>query len=306
VVSFDRPYAEGNGSADFFSNEYPVIELAEEHGLDVTYDSDVTVDAVPGVLDGHRVLVSLGHDEMWTNPERVAVLSAFARGMNLAFLSGSALVRHARLQPSILGPDREVVDYRNDVDDPLSGKGDPMDVTGNTWSAPPADWSSSLLVGEIYSGYLEPDTPAAAFVVSDASSWIYSGTGLQNGSTVPGIIESDIDHVGPPGLTPANVEVLGHSPVPLTDAYTNQGKWGPYTYSDLTYYTDPVSKAGVIDIGNNNWINALTPCGESSPTCPADVLAKITGNILHLFGQGPAGAIEPSTGNLQSVMPQGS
>ncbi len=94
VVSFDRPFAEGNGSADFFGNEFPVVELAEEHGLDVTYDSDVTVDAVPGVLDGHRVLISLGHDEMWTNPERVAVLSAYPRGMNIAFLSGSALVRH--------------------------------------------------------------------------------------------------------------------------------------------------------------------------------------------------------------------
>ena len=306
VVSFDRPFASGNGSSDFLSNEFPLVQYAEKLGLDVTYQSDVTVDAVPGVLNNHKALISLGHDEMWTNSERKSVLTAFARGMNVAFLGAAALVRHARLQPSSFGPGREVVDYRNSAEDPLNGKGDPMEVTGNTWSTPPSSWSAGQFVGEIYSGFLEPGTPAAAFVVQDASSWLYAGTGLQRGSTIPGIIESDIDHAAPMGAAPGNVEILGHSPVPLVDAYTNEGKWGQYTYSDLTYYTDPTAKAGVIDIGNNNWINAMTPCSPSGPSCPAAVLDKITGNIFRLFGLGPAGAIEPSSANGQAVVPLGS
>ena len=56
---------------------------------------------------------------------------------------------------------------------------------------------------------------------------------------------------------PSNLTVLGHSPIPLSKAYTNQGTWGPFTYSDMTYYTDPRSHAGIIDTGDNNWINAM-------------------------------------------------
>ena len=67
---------------------------------------------------------------------------------------------------------------------------------------------------------------------------------------------------------PSDLEVLGHSPVPLAEAYTNEGKWGPYTYSDMTYYTDPTSKGGVFDTGDNNWINSLTPCTGAASGLP--------------------------------------
>src|SRR5579864_733064 len=41
VVSFDRPYAMGQGSGDFLGNEFPLISLVESLGLDVTYWTDV-------------------------------------------------------------------------------------------------------------------------------------------------------------------------------------------------------------------------------------------------------------------------
>ena len=87
---------------------------------------------------------------------------------------------------------------------------------------------------------------------------------------------------------PTNLTVLGHSPIPLSKAYTNQGTWGADTYSDMTYYTDPHGDAGIVDTGNNNWINAMTPCAGDGSPCPAPTVAKITGNLLWLFGQGPA------------------
>jgi hypothetical protein len=181
-----------------------------------------------------------------------------------------------------------------------------MDVTGNTWSSPPTNWPESGFVGEIYAGYLEPGAPAAPFVVSDASAWIYDGTGLVNGSSVPNVIESDIDHIDPTAPMPTNLQVLGHSPVPLASTYTNQGRWGADTYSDMTYYTDPTSGGGVLDTGTNNWINALTPCPQGSVVCPAVSLRQMTGNVLHLFGRGPAGEFEPSVPNWQAVIPKGS
>lgn len=306
VVSFDRPYDSGNGATDFLGGEYPLVYFAEEHGLDVTYATDITVNDHPDTLLQHKALLSLSHDETWTAPERQGAQAALSQGVNIAFFSAAAIVRHARLEPSPLGPDRQEVDYRDSSEDPLNGKGNPLDVTGNTWSSPPTSWPSSKLVGEVYSGYLYPTSPNAPFVVQQANAWIFQGTGLHDGSTIPGVIASDIDHLDPGGPVPQDIEVLGHSPVPLTDAYTNQGKWDGNTYADMTYYTDPKSHAGVFDSGTVNWINTLLPCPEGDSGCPAVLTDQITGNLLWLFGQGPAGLTVPAAANWQTITPPGS
>ena len=305
VVSLDRPFASGDGSSDFLENEYPFVEFAEEHGLDVSYVTDLTVDEHPSVILQHRTLISLDHDEAWSNPEREAAVEASAAGVNIAFLGAAALVRHVRMQASPLGPDREEVDYRDSSEDPLNGKGDPMDVTGNTWESPPTDWSANAFVGDMYSGYLAPGK-TAPLVITDASAWIFKGTGLENGSVLPGMIASDIDHLAPPSQTPADLQVLGHSPIPLTDSYTNQGEWGADTYSDMTYYTNPVSEGGVFDAGDNVWVYDLKACPGTATPCFASTIGTITGNLLRLFGQGPAGDLMASVANWQTIRPLGS
>jgi hypothetical protein len=306
VVSFDRPYDTGNGASDFFGDEYPLIRFCEEHGLDVTYVTDVTVTEHPGIVARHRVLLSLGHDESWSYQERVGVQQAEKKGLNIVFFGAASVLRHVRLQASPLGRDRQEVDYRDPAQDPLTARGgSPMQITGNTWSSPPSSWPGDPLVGETYSGYLLAGTAPAPFVVADARSWIYRGTHLHDGSVLPSVIASDIDHVAQFQGVPADLMVLGHSPIPLSEVYTNQGTWGASTYSDMTYYTDPHSGAGVIDTGNNNWINAMTAC-PSHGGCAAGELQLITGNILRLFGLGPAGRRMPSRSNLSSVRPAGS
>ena len=146
VVSFDRPYS-GNGSSDFLTNEYPIVEFMEQEGLDVTYCTDICIPEHPGFLLQHKVLVDPDHDETWTNSERVAVLNAASKGVNFAFFGAATLVRHARLQPSPLGLDREEVDYRDSAEDPLNNAQNPWQVTGNTWSSSPTYWDSETFLG---------------------------------------------------------------------------------------------------------------------------------------------------------------
>ncbi len=305
VVSFDRPY-DGDGASDFLTNEYPLVAYAEELGLDVTYCTDICVSEHPAFVLQHRALVALDHDETWTNSERTAVIDAFDHGVNIAFLGAATLVRHARLQPSLLGPDREEVDYRDSAEDPLDGKIDPMEVTGNTWGAPPTDWDATSFLGERYSGYLLSGEPSAAMKVFDSSAWIFRGTGLADGDLIPGVINSDIDHIDPGGPMPANLQVLAHSPIPLSEAFTDEGKWNGFTYTDMTYYTSPLSLGGQFDSGDNVWVATLVPCPTTDPTCPSSYTRKITGNLLRVFGQGPAGAIVPSMANWTTVTPPGS
>ena len=305
VVSFDRPFTYGFGASDFLTLEYPLVEWAEQQGLDVTYASDVTVDAHPSFVMQHRTLVSLGHDELWTYNERKGAEDAFDHGVNMIFLGSASVLRHARLQASPLGPDQEEVDYRDSSADPLFKGGDPMQVTGNTWSSPPSSWPETNLVGQLYSGYLAPDAAAQPLVVFDGSSWVFAGTGLQTGASVPNVISSDIDHLAPGGSGPANIEVLAHSPLSLSYTYTNQGTWNGQTYSDMTYFTHPRSEAGSFDAGTVNWIAAMA-CPPSVTPCPASTLQKIMGNVFRVFGQGPAGKVQPAVGNASSVTPPGS
>ncbi|MFC7755135.1 N,N-dimethylformamidase beta subunit family domain-containing protein [Tsukamurella soli] len=289
VVSFDRPYAfgynGGKGTGDFLSLELPLVQWAEQHSLDVAYATDLTVVDHPEILTDHRAVFSLGHDECWSLRERRAAVAAHRAGVNLAFFGASAMLRHVRLAPSALGPDREEVDYRDSSADPLDGRGDPLRVTGNTWASPPASWPEDQFVGESYNGFLEPSAPAAALTVSDSRAWIFAGTGLRDGQQVPGVIRSDVDSLEPGLSDPADVQVFAHSPLDAAQAQPRT-RIGDTFYSDMTYYTDPEGHAAVWDSGTNNWIPDLALCAAGT-VCPAPVIGRITGNLLRVLGSGP-------------------
>ena len=295
VVSFDRPYAYGDGAGDFLGNEYPLVRLAEQQGLDVTYVTDLTIEQRPGLLLTHRALLSLGHDECWSLHERLALVSAENHGVNVAFFGASPILRHVRLEPSPLGTGRQEVDYRDSSADPLDHHGDPREVTGNTWGSPPASWPANHFVGAVYAGFLEPAAPPDAFVVAQGNAWIFHGTGLRTGSVLPGVLRSDFDQFDV-NDHPLSEEVLGHSPISLVHAQSLVGHSRGGVYSDMTYYTDGHSDAGVFDSGTNNWIPALQ-CAD----CPASDIRIITTNLLWLFGQGPSAQLQPSHPNWQQV-----
>jgi hypothetical protein len=287
VVSFDRPYGYNQGAADFFGNEYPLVRFMEQQGLDVTYLTSADIEQDPALLLHHRAFLSLGHDECWSYAERLAAQAAEAHGVNILFFGASPMLRHVRLEASTIGALRQEVDYRDSAEDPLDGTGPARQVTGNTWSDPPASWSEVPFVGASYTGYVRAGEPAVPYLVADGSSWLFAGTGLQTGSEIPGLLISDFDQVDP-GLSPANVQVLGHSPMPLDEVQTNVTD----PASDTTYWTDPASQAGVFDTGTVAWIPDLA----SSP-----VVGRMTANLLDLFGAGPAGGTQPSVPNWRSI-----
>lgn len=268
----------------------------ERHGLDVTYWTDITLATHGALLTNHRVLLSLGHDEEWSLRMREAVLQAEGRGVNLVFFGASPILRKVRLAASPLGPNLEVVNYRDPQEDPLYGV-DNARVTQNWWGQAPADAPASEIVGDSYIGF--NNTQHFPLVVTDASSWLYAGTGLTNGATVPNVLFTDFDGYIPARPNPPGVEILAHSPVVI-------GFSGAHYYADTTYVTSPTSKAGVFESGTNNWIPALAPCGADTSGCPAPILTTMTRNILRLFGEGPTGLVAPSTANWQRFYAPGS
>jgi hypothetical protein len=283
MVSFDRPYRGGRGAGSFLSMEQPLVALAERDGMDVTYQTDLDLQAHPRRLRQHRALISLGHDEYWSSAMRTAARDARAAGVNLASFGANAMYRHVRFAPSPLGPNRRMICYKVATEDPLYGVDDAR-VTSN-WRDPPVPRPESALLGALYRCADARDAP---LVVTTPNAWVYEGTGLGAGDRVPGVVHLEVDDIQPSMPTPDTVEILARSPVRCSD--------GSQT-SDMTYYT-ATSGAGVFDAGDQGWMDALRCLPASrAPSC-TPAIEQITRNVLAGFGHGPAARLHRSYTNV--------
>jgi hypothetical protein len=297
LVSFDRPYSQdwAQGAADFIGNEFPLIFHMESLGLDVTYWTDVDLHEQPARLLQHRCLFSLGHDEYWSMEMRDGATWAKNSGVNLGFLGANACYRQIRFQPSPVGPNRIQVCYKSATEDPLFGT-DNARVTAPEWSAAPTSWAESQLIGSMYQD-VEAD---ADMVVTDASSWLWKGTGVTTGQSLPQVVQGEYDRFDTAVPGPRDVEIFAHSPV------TNRG---PGRYSDVTWYTTP-GGGGVFATGNASWVNKLSNT-TAFPTIvvPAaipgvtEILLGVMENVYATLGSGPGSTTNPSRSNWEQVAP---
>lgn len=284
-VSFDRPYDRNfaNGAGDFVGNEFPLLFLAEKLGLDLTYITDVDLHARGKLLQNHRALLSLGHDEYYSPAMRAAVTNAVDAGVNIAFFGANFCYRKIRFESGVNGANRLMVNYRSTTD-PINAV-NPSQTTVN-WSQPPSNTPESTFSGSRYGGV----NGAGSLVVEDASSWLWRGTGFSNGSVLANALGAEFNHYDPSSANPPNVQILGHS---LVVGGT----------SDVTYVAEP-NRGGVFCSGTGWWIyhlsnapllgNKWIPGPMSGVTKP---LTIATENILKLFAQGPAGTTAPSIAN---------
>jgi hypothetical protein len=286
VVSFDRPYSD-LGAGEYFGRQDMLVQQVESMGLDVAYTTDVDTHQHPSLLQNHIAFVSDGHDEYWTKEVRDGVEAARDRGVNLLFTGAKTGLRRVRLEPSPLGLDRHEVNYRVAGNDPLN-RVDNEHVTTN-WRDAPAPRAESSLVGALY----ECNPVKADMVITAPSSWVFAGTGWQQGDTVPGAIGSAYDRVALEFATPDNIEVLTHSPLRCK---------GVKSFADMTYYTAS-SGAGVLATGTSGWEPLLGPlCPDERLT--TDVACRVrraTANVLGVFAAVPAGLVHPSQSNLDAL-----
>jgi len=136
-VSYNRPFhtaEDDNGRSWLFSGaEYPLIRWLEANGYDISYISGVDTDSRGAALLNHKLFISSGHDEYWSQNQRTNVEQARERGVNLAFFSGNLSFWKTRFEPSIDGTNaanRTLVSYK-DTHLPQAER-DPVAWTG-TW-----------------------------------------------------------------------------------------------------------------------------------------------------------------------------
>jgi N,N-dimethylformamidase beta subunit-like, C-terminal len=290
VVSMDRPI-NYDGAYLFQVYERKLINLAERIGIPLAYLTAMDIAADSHSLDGASALVSPGHDEYWSPPERAIVTAARDRGMNIAFLGANAMFRRTRLQSSPLGPDREVVCYKTSYEqDPMYGKQD--DLVTSDWREPPHPDPESSLIGTLYEGY-----PAIAdYVVYSPDAWMFKGTGARKGTSFPVLVGVEYDRVTPGYPVERPIQVLAHSPLVCQ---------GVSSFADSAYYTHP-GGAGVFNCGTMRWVESFSPplYGWGLTKAAGRFTRKVTANVLTAFADGPAADKYPAHDNLDKVHEQ--
>ena len=285
AVTFDRPYG-GNegaqGDSEFQANLLPLLTLVERLGLPAEYLSDTDLHHDPHALDGALAVLTPGHDEYYSTQMRDRLQAARDKGTNLAFLGANAIYRHIRLDSTAVGPNRLEICYKDPQEDPLYGR-DNAEVTGQ-WRYAPDPRPESVLTGVFY----ESNPVKADMVVRNPGHWLLAGTGVVEGTRLPGLVGAEYDRVNLSVPTPRPIEVLARSPLVCN---------GRSSYSDMAYYTTP-SGAGVLSTGTNWWINAMA--GASGLECHRFTYA-VTTNMLRAFMNGPAGRQHPAVDNVAAL-----
>jgi hypothetical protein len=284
-VSFDRPYAVEpygvrlDGGGDFLRRwEYNAVRFLEREGYDLSYTTDVDTHERPIVRPdaprGHRVFLSVGHDEYWSRSMRQHVEQARDLGVHLAFHGADVCYWQIRFEANGAGSeDRTIVAYKEAAGnlDPLAIDRQPQNdrlVTGR-WRDRPTSRPEERLVGVMYAA----DPVDADIIVSRAEHWAFAGTGLKNGDALRGLLGYEVDAMY--GGGPRNIERLAHSP------FVEQGKQGQVRYADMTIYA-AASGALVFATGSIQWSWGLDD--YNAPvwhTARANAAAqRITRNVL--------------------------
>jgi hypothetical protein len=121
-VSFNRPGIEGNASNEgksdspFATFEYNFVQWLEINGFEVEYCTSIDLHSDPHFLDNYQLLLSVGHDEYWSNEMRNNVESFIANGGNFAIFSGNICWWQVRFSDDL----RTMFCYRYKEEDPFT------------------------------------------------------------------------------------------------------------------------------------------------------------------------------------------
>ncbi|WP_157244500.1 N,N-dimethylformamidase beta subunit family domain-containing protein [Nonomuraea typhae] len=248
AVSFDRPY-DFNGARQFLELEKDAIQVAERSGVRLAYLT--SHDLRPGILDGARAVISMGHDEYWSPEMRAVVTKARDRGTNLAFLGANAVYWRIQLKDRVLECDKvkRCLHWRD--------------------SKP-----ESSLVGQMYDCF-----PAeATYIVRRPRHWIFQGT---RGRRFPGMAGVETDKVS--RGSPRDLEVLAESPVNCAGRRTVSHSTYYVARSGAGVFSAGTMRWVCGMAGRH--------CGHGVPDAAAPFTRRATTNILTRFAKGPAGRL---------------
>ncbi|MBG6078266.1 N,N-dimethylformamidase beta subunit family domain-containing protein, partial [Polaromonas sp. CG_9.11] len=282
-VSFNRPYArEGyrGGAGQFLNHEINFLRFLEREGYDVTYLSNLDLHTNGAQLLNHRAFLVAGHDEYWSYQMKSAAHAAQEQGVHLGFFASNEAYWQVRFEPSSKGEaNRTMVAYKEaaQTQDPFAIDSDPSndkfitiryrDLNAIFGVNDSVAQPENGLVGVMYHG----DPFNGDIVVSDATSWVYAGTGASNASRFSGLLGYETDTIVNNGYSPPQLRKIAESPDP----------WGN---SHMATYTTE-SGSVVFATGSNQWSWGIDNYGNRN--VEQESAKQATRNVLARFGAAP-------------------
>ncbi len=289
TLSFKRPYSSqlvlrngespfgsaGDGSGGFFTWDFPMIQWLEREGYDVSYATNIDLHTNPERVLDFSAMISVGHDEYWSDEMAVAAAAARDAGVDLAFFAGNHVFGTVAYDPiarTMTG---------------LTKAGTPGTGTpsGNDWwDAPdyPDKRKRQALLGQANTGCCarKPITYAnVPWIVAEESHWAFAGTGFQNGDSVPALLGYEPDAYDPSfeGACSQDFTLLSASPFDpvaagaATNADTSWLNTWPLAAAHTTIYQAPRG-AWVFSAGTTDWPWGLaTPLAAGGPPYDAAI-----------------------------------
>ena len=220
-----------SGGSGWWTWERSFVAWAEGAGYEIDVAVSQDLEQHPEVLDGHRLFLSVGHDEYWSWAMRDAVEGFVAGGANAAFFTGNTSWWQVRFQDDARG--MTCFKYRAG-EDPVVGTDDERRLTGS-WSDRRIARPEAAMTGLSFSrgGYsrygLGVPRASGAYTVWRPDHWAFEGTELRYGDALglaDAIVGYEVDGCeltiedGLPAPThadgaPASLEVLATAPARL-------------------------------------------------------------------------------------------
>ncbi|MFI6770502.1 N,N-dimethylformamidase beta subunit family domain-containing protein [Streptomyces sp. NPDC050355] len=194
-VSMRRP----GGINDLGYWDAPFIGWLERNGYDVEYCGDLDLHEDPELLHDYDLLLSVGHDEYWSQGMRTHVESFVRSGGNVAFFSANTCWWRVHLTDGGTA-------FVSDTDHEAEGAGPPPTAADLWWRPAPGGvgvpenslTGVSFRNGGVWPGDWPGDRPCPGFTVQHADHWVYEGTGLADGTGggTPDVFASGVPLIG--------------------------------------------------------------------------------------------------------------
>ncbi|MEU0567478.1 DUF4082 domain-containing protein [Nonomuraea sp. NPDC005983] len=307
-VSYNRPFTTrisgccaGSVESWFFDSEYPMVRWLEANAFDVSYSSSIDTASRPAELLEHKVFMSSGHDEYWSNEQRTNVQNARDNGVNLAFFSGNEVFWKTRWEDSIAGPDttfRTLVCYKETL---ANAKIDPSPQWTGTWRdprfSPPSDGGKpeNALTGTLFMvNGVANDSIQVPAEFGDMRLWRNTAiANLSPGQTVTfpaGTLGYEWDEGAPDnGFSPAGPVKLSSTTVATDKFLLDFGStYGPGVATHNLVLYRAASGALVFGAGTTQWAWGLDATHDRAGT-PTDInMQQATVNLFADMGTQPA------------------
>ncbi len=178
-------YPPAIGSSGWFTFERRFVEWAEREGRSFDFAVSTDLDRDPSILEGYDLVLSVGHDEYWSAPQRAALERYIEAGGNFASFSGNTMFWHVRHE----GESMVCHKYSAQETDPVVAAGRPEEMTG-MWCDPIVgrpEWSvlgGGSAFGLYYRFGQAVVNGSGGFTVYRNTHWLFENTGLRYGDVL--------------------------------------------------------------------------------------------------------------------------